>query len=277
MVKAAAKQALSSVGVFDLLRYSFVYELFLRVFRPEQIRGRESEVAFYRKTLGPIPAGARIFDVGANKGFKAEVFARLASQVVCVEPDRTNVDVLRRKFRSNPSITIVDAAVGTEEGELMFNVIDAGSAYNTLSTKWIESLEQADGTRPALKLSEQYPVRVVTLDVLIARFGTPHYVKIDVEGFELEVMRGLSKPVPFVSFELNLPEFRVEGQQIVERLATIMPDAQFNYCAEAAPDAFSSEQHLASAEWMNATAFNALLATTKEPYLEAYMRNGRGH
>ena len=274
MVKSTVKKVFSSVGLFDLLRYSFLYEIFLRVFRPAQIRGRESEGTFYRQTLGVLPAAAIIFDVGANKGFKAEVFARLAKTVVCVEPDRSNVQVLRAKFRSNPTVTVVDAAVGTEEGELMFNVIDAGSAYNTLSTKWVESLGHSEAGRPALTLSAQYPVKVVTLDSLIARFGTPHYIKIDVEGFELEVIRGLSRPVPYLSFELNLPDFRVEGLQIVERLSTIMPAARFNYCAEAAPDAFSTTQHLHGAEWMDAAAMSAMISATSEPYLEVYMRDG---
>jgi FkbM family methyltransferase len=273
MVKSTAKKLLTAVGLFDLLRYSFLYELFLRVFRPAQIRGRLSEIAFYQRAIGPIPDAATIFDVGGNRGFKTEVFMRLAKQVICVEPDRSNVDILRKKFRGNAAVTIVDAAVGAEAGQLMFNVIDPGSAYNTLSTKWIESLEHADGGRPALKLTEQYPVKVVTLDALIAQHGTPHYIKIDVEGFELEVIRGLSKPVPFISFELNLPDFRTEGLEILQILAKVMPNVLFNYCSEPAPDAFSTEQELKSAKWMSPSDFAALLSSTTEPYLEVYARD----
>ncbi len=277
MVKSTVKKLLNAVGLFDLFRYSFVYELFLRVFRPAQIRGRLSEIAFYQRSIGPIPESALIFDVGANRGFKSEVFMRLASKVIAVEPDRSNVEILRKKFRGNPSVVIADAAVGAELGELMFNVIDPGSAYNTLSTKWIESLEHADGGRPALKFTAQYPVKVVTLDVLIAQHGTPHYIKIDVEGFELEVIRGLSKRVPFISFELNLPDFRAEGLEIVQRLSTVMPNVLFNYCAEPAPDAFSTEQELKSAKWMSPVDFSALLSKTTEPYLEVYARDAGAH
>ena len=276
MVKDTVKKLLTGVGAFDVLRYSFVYEAFLTVFRPAQVRARKAEVAFYRRAIGPLPADAVIFDVGGNRGFKSEVFVQLAARVVCVEPDRSNVEILRKKFRTTPAVTIVDAAVGAEAGELMFNVIEAGSAYNTLSTKWVESLGQADGAvRPALTLSEQYPVRVVTLDALIARHGAPHYVKIDVEGFELEVIRGLSTAVPYLSFELNLPDFRTEGLMIAERLATIMPGVRFNYCAEPAAEAFSSEQALHSADWLDLDAFGALLSSTTEPYLEVYAHDAR--
>jgi len=277
MVKDTVKRLLTGVGAFDALRYSFVYEVFLTVFRPDQVRGRKAEVAFYRRALGPFPDDAVIFDVGGNRGFKSEVFVHLAPTVVCVEPDRSNVEILRKKFRSTPAVTIVDAAVGAEAGQLMFNVIEAGSAYNTLSTKWVESLGHADGTsRPALTLQEQYPVRVVTLDAMIARHGTPHYIKVDVEGFELEVIQGLSSPVPYLSFELNLPDFRAEGLMIAERLATIMPGVRFNYCAEPAAEAFSSQQDLKSAEWLDLDAFSALLSATTEPYLEVYARDARG-
>lgn len=274
MVKSAVRKSLTSVGVFDALRYSFLYEVFLNVFRRDQVHGRRSEVAFYRRTLVGLPADAVIFDVGGNRGFKTEVFIQLASHVVCVEPDRSNVEILRKKFRSASTVTVVDSAVGAEPGELMFNVIEAGSAYNTLSTKWVESLAQADGSgRPIKTLSEQYPVTVVTLDGLIERFGTPHYIKIDVEGFELEVIKGLTRPVPYLSFELNLPDFRAEGVQILQLLASRMPTVRFNYCAEPAAEAFSAHQALRSTDWLDLAAFTALLTNTTEPYLEVYARN----
>jgi hypothetical protein len=44
---------------------------------------------------------------------------------------------------------------------------------------------------------------VTTLDALIERYGEPAFVKIDVEGFELEVLKGLSRRVPALSFEFT--------------------------------------------------------------------------
>ena len=44
-------------------------------------------------------------------------------------------------------------------------------------------------------------VPATTLDALIARHGLPRFCKIDVKGYEAEVLRGLSQPIPALSFE----------------------------------------------------------------------------
>jgi hypothetical protein len=46
-------------------------------------------------------------------------------------------------------------------------------------------------------------VSVTTLDTVIQKHGVPDYIKIDVEGFELEVLRGLSRPISLVSLETS--------------------------------------------------------------------------
>lgn len=58
---------------------------------------------------------------------------------------------------------------------------------------------------------------MTTLDRLIAAEGLPRYVKIDVEGFELEVLSGLSQPVEMVSVEYlpGLPDLTLS---VIDRL-----------------------------------------------------------
>jgi hypothetical protein len=53
------------------------------------------------------------------------------------------------------------------------------------------------------KWTRVVPVEVTTLDALIDRFGVPAFCKIDVEGFESEVVRGLTRAVPALSFEFG--------------------------------------------------------------------------
>jgi hypothetical protein len=50
-------------------------------------------------------------------------------------------------------------------------------------------------------------VPVTTLDRAIDEFGVPSFCKIDVEGWELEMLKGLSRPIPLISFEYR----QIEG------------------------------------------------------------------
>jgi hypothetical protein len=51
--------------------------------------------------------------------------------------------------------------------------------------------------------NKKIPVVVTTLDRMIEEYGMPQYCKIDVEGFEYSVLRGLTKAVPYISFEFT--------------------------------------------------------------------------
>jgi hypothetical protein len=69
-------------------------------------------------------------------------------------------------------------------------------------------------------------VEVTTLDALIAEHGMPRFVKIDVEGHEVEVLAGLSQPVPALSFEWT-PELYEQARDCIGRLMEL-GDYEFN-------------------------------------------------
>lgn len=67
-------------------------------------------------------------------------------------------------------------------------------------------------------------VPVLTLDSAIEHFGRPFYCKIDVEGWELEVLKGLNQPLPLMSFEFHLNERDIRKTvACLERLSQFGP------------------------------------------------------
>ena len=108
-------------------------------------------------------------------------------------------------------------------------VIYESSAHtvSSMSPKFIESVgkkvfkdETWDG---------QVVVKTGTLDQMIDRYGVPRFIKIDVEGFELNVLNGLSRPVPLLSFEF-IPLALDEAAKCLSRLNEISADFLYDYC-----------------------------------------------
>ena len=72
---------------------------------------------------------------------------------------------------------------------------------STLSAAWRESLGAPTSAFRDVRWEDSIEVPVVTLDALIDIYGKPSFCKIDVEGYEAEVLAGLSHPLPGLSVE----------------------------------------------------------------------------
>lgn len=198
-------------------------------------------------------------------GDKAEVFRRVQNRVVCFEPDRMNIEFLKQRFRKHSAVVVVGKAVSDAAGTLEFNVFRDGDSLNTVSAKWVDVLEGEQDPRfgKGRRVASHYPVEAVTLDEGLDHYGPALYVKIDVEGHELNVLKGLTRPVPFLSFEVNLPHFLAEALECVAHIVSIFPAALFNYdvhCQFEMP------------QWMGAASFSAWLKEASIPYAEVWAR-----
>jgi FkbM family methyltransferase len=119
------------------------------------------------------------------------VFLRLGAKVIAFEPQRDCIQELQARLGSHPHLVPINAAVGSSSGQRTF-YIERHRTASSLVKDWqgevVGSVE----------------VPVTTLDDAIAKFGVPQHCKIDVEGYELEVLKGLSRAIPTLSYEYHL-------------------------------------------------------------------------
>ena len=215
-------------GIYSLIRFSRFYSIYLRLFRKSIFKLNLSEKTFYKGLFGY--RGVLVFDIGANVGDKASLFSSLGQKVVAIDPDQANYRLLKRRFFFSRNVRIVNCAIGAAEGKENFYISSEGSSINTLSKKWKSILETPSLNRWSSETGFQlsYEVDVQTLESIITKYGTPYFVKIDVEGYELEVLKGLKSMIPVMTIEANFPEFRDETIACINKLVDINNNARFN-------------------------------------------------
>lgn len=178
--------------------YQPARDTYRRVFKPNFLLSAERMGAFYSQFFQP---GETVFDVGANQGEYSEAFANEGANVVAIEPNPAFHERLLALGRI-ASVTPEFVAIGAEPGEGMLNICST-SGFSTLlpsNSEWMkDSPDYAD-----VSWVGEVKVPLTTLTELARRHGEPAFVKIDVEGFELDVLKGMEFRPRYVSFEYGV-------------------------------------------------------------------------
>ena len=139
-----------------------------------------------------------------------------------------------------------------------------------MSRKWAEGLKKNKVSfthgNCGLEFTQTKLVQTTTLEELIAANGVPFFVKIDIEGHELSALRGLHRPVPYLSFEVNLPEFRPEGLECIGLLKELAPTGRFNFTSDCA-------RGLALEDWVSGDELSGILDRCSERSIEIFWKN----
>lgn len=118
-------------------------------------------------------------DIGAHVGLWSRVLADKFDRVLAFEPVKAFADCWRRNLRTSPNASLFELALGEESRAVSFVKVDGNSGNSHVS----QIDDKKGGTR----------VNMARLDSF--KFPAIDFLKIDVEGFELFVLRGGEKTI----------------------------------------------------------------------------------
>jgi FkbM family methyltransferase len=248
------KMLIVCVNLARFLRlYKFIYTISLVL---SNIINRKKLIKFYSQF---ITKDDLCFDIGANIGSRTEVFLRLGAKVVSVEPQNNCMKKLRQKYSSNKQVSLIHQAVSDFVGEEEIMISNAHTV-SSMSPEWIDSLKASDMffvSTSAFQWQKSAKVKVTTLDKIIQEYGKPSFCKIDVEGYEYKVLKGLSKPIGTISFEFTpTKEFIDSAMDTVKHLASI-GEVKFNY-------SLGESMTLALENWVTTEEISKILPTLSQ-------------
>jgi FkbM family methyltransferase len=138
----------------------------------------------------PFESGGLLVDVGANFGWYACIFAKIAGKngtVVCFEPDNENLDLLKYNLNNNSlykNTNVIEAGVGELAGKLALRrAPDSNPGMHSIVNL------------PHTNNNENFPqIVIVTLDEALEKYpGSIDLLKIDIEGYEINALMGAQK------------------------------------------------------------------------------------
>ena len=176
------------------------------------IRGLLRSIGIYRRRThlesltrfceAAVPQPKLVFDVGAHVGDRVTAFRRNGARVIAVEPQPLLARYLRFRFALDRDVIIVEAGLGADEGQAEMRVNRANPTVSTLSGDFVQAADGAQGWE-GQHWDDVQKIRLTTLNRLIEAHGKPDFIKIDTEGHEAEVLKGLTIPVSMLSFEIT--------------------------------------------------------------------------
>lgn len=140
------------------------------------------------------------FDIGANVGSYTLLASGVCrAQSIAIEPVPSTFNILSKNIELNKleeRVTLINSGAGSVEGKLVFS-------SNNDTTNHVIAENETDQ-------SDTIEVSIITIDSLFIN-SQPVLVKIDVEGFETEVLKGMTNCLSSTSLKAIIIELNGSG------------------------------------------------------------------
>lgn len=164
-----------------------------------------------------------VIDIGANVGNTVEEFLNNSEQVICFEPNPALVKHLKNRFFKRP-VVVDGRGVSNNNGKQIFKISNTNT-ISTFSEDWINNSRFTE----SYNWEREVEVETITLDNIINEYGIPDYIKIDIEGYEYEVLTSFSKLLPNTVFAFEWAEEQKTKINLIINHLTNLGYNQFSY------------------------------------------------
>ena len=175
-----------------------------------------------------------IIDVGANKGQTIDLFINIydSYEIYAFEPNKKLYYELKKKFFKNKNIHLQNAGVSEKRGELIFNenILDETSSFEDINLNSEYAFKKAKilGVKINELVKDSYLSEVITLHdfILEQQLKAIDILKIDVEGHELKVLKGLFKTrlknrINYIQIESHNDDMYPNKMKEINKLLTL--------------------------------------------------------
>ncbi|MFK7825213.1 MAG: FkbM family methyltransferase [Oligoflexales bacterium] len=189
-----------------------------------------------------LSEGDLAFDVGSHVGNRALIWSVLGVKVVAVEPQALFASFLNLLFTGNKKVTVLKMGLDEVCGNQNILVSDKTPTVSSLKTNWCEEVRE-DARFEKIDWNRNEEIVVKRLEDLIEEYGEPKFCKIDVEGNEYSVLKGLDTALKSLSFEY-LPILNDATIKCVERIEKLAA-YEYNWSE-------TESMNFKSRNWLNA-------------------------
>jgi len=170
--------------------YKYAFPLYRRLYFNFKNKKDRHHLQLLSKLVKP---GDKVLDIGGNIGFFTKFLAECVGStghVYCFEPDSTNFGHLENELKQIKNVTLIQKAIAADSGSLTLYTSDL---LNVDHRTYKPAALTGSLQRPKNNYNGSYTVEKIAIDEFVAGRFKVDFIKMDIQGFEMEALRGMKK------------------------------------------------------------------------------------